>query len=79
MGEAAQGRRVVACMRKVSIGYSSIASTRWIRKDYIGRAVGCMPTSTVYETAAPGDRQFWQGVVYLLKAVLCTGSAGGTG
>lgn len=64
-GKAAQGRRVVACMREISIGYSSIANRLWIRKDCNGNAVGCMTTSTVYETAAPGEKQVWLGVVCL--------------
>ena len=64
-GEAARRRRVrLYCERyQDSIGCPPIANNGWIRKNYIGRAVGCMTSLTFDETAARGGQtHFGQGV-----------------
>lgn len=46
---------------------------------YMGKAVGCMTASTVFETAAPGDRDrhLGQGVLCRWKADFSLGGSGG--
>ena len=60
-GQAAQERRVVACIARGVNGLSVGCQHAMGQEDYIRRAVGCMTTSTFNETAAPGERDVWQG------------------
>ena len=50
--------------REVPNGSRSICKRGMDQEElYVGKAVGCMTASTFFETAAPGDRHFGQGVL----------------